>query len=197
MSDVQQISEDLRFVREAVARRERGFHGPSVLPVIWAAYVIIGYSLIDFAPRAAGPFFAIGGFVGGIVSWQLGKRYAKQTGEWDRAMAVRATAHFAGGIILGWLFSMGLATVIPALRGNAGGQVFVVMIGLTYFLWGVHYQKYFIYLGIVVMLGGVLVGLVPHYGWTILGTVISLGLILPILIPHHHKDSGEPQPAAG
>lgn len=64
---------------------------------------------------------------------------------------------------------------------------FVVMIGLVYFLWGVHYQRYFSFLGIVVMAGGVLVGQIHHFGWTLLGAVISLGLILPTLIAPRMK----------
>ena len=183
MSDIQQISDDLHFVRAAVARREPYDRGPALLPILWAIYVIVGYTLIDFAPAASGWFFAIAGLAGGILSWYLGKRYAKRTGERDRAIGLRALGHFGGGIVIAWIFTMGLATVIPGLRGNHGGQVFVVMIGLVYFLWGIHYQRYFMFLGPVVMLGGTLVGLVPYYGWTALGAIISLGLVLPMLIP--------------
>jgi hypothetical protein len=102
-------------------------------------------------------------------------------------MAIRATLHFGGGIVLAFLFTMALATLIEPIRNTRGSQVFVVMIGLVYFLWGVHYQRYFIYLGIVVMAGGVLVGLISRFGWTLLGAVISLGLILPTLIPARHS----------
>jgi hypothetical protein len=65
------------------------------------------------------------------------------------------------------------------------------MIGLVYFLWGVHYQRYFMVLGPIVMAGGVLVGQIHHFGWTILGVVISLGLILPTLITSAVKPSAE------
>ena len=193
MSEIQNIGEDLRFVRQVVSRRQTTEHGPSMLLVIWAVYVVIGYTLIDFVPQAAGWFFAIGGAVGGILSWWLGKRYSLRYGELDRTMAIRSTAHFMGGILIAWVFCMGLAVVIPALRGNAGGQVFVVMIGLVYFLWGVHYQRYFAFLGAVVMLGGVLVGLIPRFGWTGLGIVISLGLLVPAFV--HTRRADAPTPA--
>lgn len=192
MSDIQNIGNDLRFVREAVARRQRTEYPWAGLLVIWAVYVVVGYTLIDVAPRASGPFFAIAGFAGGILSWILGRRYALRQGEDDRSMAMRSMAHFFGGIMLALAGTVGLATVIPALHGNTGGQVFVVMIGLVYFLWGVHYQRYFVFLGMVVMLGGVLVGLVPRFGWTGLGVVISLGLLVPALV--HRRTPQTPAP---
>jgi hypothetical protein len=192
MSDVQQIAQDLQFVRSAVVRRERSDDGPPLILYLWAAYVIIGYTLMDFRPQYAGPFFAIGGLVGGIASWLIGRSYSKRIGEWDHATAMRGLLHFGGGIALACVFTVGLATFMEPLRGTWGSQVFVVMIGLVYFLWGVHYQRYFMFLGIVVMAGGVMVGSVPHFGWTILGAVISLGLILPTLIPRRRTTPFNP-----
>ena len=55
------------------------------------------------------------------------------------------------------------------------------MIGLDYFLAGVHFDRNFLWLGPVLMAGGILVGLFPQYGWTGLGVVIALGLIVPTL----------------
>jgi hypothetical protein len=183
MSDVEQLRDDLHFVRSAVARRERTDTGPSLILYVWAAYVVIGYTLIDVRPSLAGPFLGIGGIVGGLLSWWIGRRYSRESGEWDRATATKGMLHFGGGIILGFIFTVSLGAVIGSLRGLQGSQVFVVMIGLVYFLWGVHYQRYFMLLGLVVMTGGVVVGLIPHYGWTMLGLVIALGLILPTIVP--------------
>jgi hypothetical protein len=183
MSDVQQLRDDLHYVRAVVNRRERTDTGPALIMYVWATYVIIGYTLMDVRPQYAGPFFGIGGFVGGIASWLIGRSYAHKTGEWDAATAARGLLHFGGGIMLSCLFTLGLASQIEGLRGTHGSQVFVVMIGVVYFLWGVHYQRYFLFLGIVVMAGGTFVGLIPHFGWTLLGAVISLGLVLPTLIP--------------
>jgi len=183
MSDVEQLRDDLHFVRSAVARRERMDNGPAVILYIWAVYVLIGYTLMDVRIAWAGPFFGAGGFIGGALSWWFGQRYSRQLGEWDRAVALKGMLHFFGGIMLGLLATISLATVIGSLRGTQGSQVFVVMIGMVYFLWGVHYQRYFMLLGLILMAGGVVVALIPRYGWTMLGGVIALGLILPTLIP--------------
>ena len=195
MEDVRQIGEDLRFVREAVTRHERNRGGAPVLAYLWAAYVLIGYTWLDFNPRDAGIFFAIGGFAGGILSWIIGKSYARRHGQSDRSMAIRATAHFMGGILLAGIFCVALASFIEPLRSTKGSQVFVVMIGLVYFLWGVHQDRYFLFLGPILMLGGVLVALVPHYGWTSLGAVIALGLIAPTLF-HSAKPAAPHAPTA-
>jgi hypothetical protein len=94
---------------------------------------------------------------------------------WQRMM------HFGGGIILAVLATFALSVVIPELRGSKGSQVLVVIIGMVYFLSGVHFDRNFLWLGPVVMAGGVAVGLMPHYGWTTLGAVIAAGLVLPTL----------------
>lgn len=195
MEDVRQIGDDLRFVREVVKRSERDRNGIPVLAYLWAAYVLIGYTWLDFNPRDAGIFFAIAGFAGGILSWIIGKSYARRHGQSDRSMAIRATAHFAGGILLAGIFCVALANFIEPLRSTKGSQVFVVMIGLVYFLWGVNQDRYFLFLGPILMLGGVLVGLIPHYGWTSLGAVIALGLIAPTFFHPHHSTSPQSQPA--
>jgi hypothetical protein len=192
MSDVQQIRDDLQYVRGAMSRRERTDYGPPGIFYLWAVYIIVGYTLMDFRIQYAGPFFAIGGVVGGALSWIIGRNYSRKTGERDRSTYVKALLHFGGGIMLAAAFTVALAKYIEPLRGTRASQVFVVMIGLTYYLWGVHYQRYFIFLGLVVMAGGVLVGQIAHFGWTILGAVISLGLILPTLFIPRTFQAAEP-----
>ena len=191
MSDVQQLRDDLHYVRGAMARRERADYAPPGIMYLWVVYIIVGYTLMDFRIEYAGPWFAIGGVVGGFLSWWIGRSYSRKVGELDRTMWVRALLHFGGGIFIGAMGTIALATFIEGLRGTHGSQAFVVMIGLVYFLWGVHYQGYFMFLGLVVIAGGVLVGQIHHFGWTILGVVISLGLILPTLITSAVKPSAE------
>jgi hypothetical protein len=179
--EVQQIGQDLHFVRNAMLRRERPDLGPPLVFYLWALYVIVGYTLTDFRPDYANQFFGIGGIVGGILSWIIGKRYSMRTGRWDKALAVRAMLHMFGGIMLSVAFIIALAELADGFRPFTG-QVIVGMIGLIYFLWGVHFYWYFMLLGAVVMAGAAVVGRVPHFGWTALGVVIALGLILPTLV---------------
>ncbi len=189
MSDVQQLRDDLHYVRGAVARRERADYAPPGIMYVWVVYILVGYTLMDFRTQFAGPFFALGGIVGGILSAILGCTYSRKVGEQDLTTYFRALLHFGGGIVIAAAGTLALRAFIGPIPEMQVAQVFVVMIGLVYFLWGVHYQRYFMFLGPVVMAGGVLVGQIHHFGWTILGAVISLGLILPTLISPSMKSS--------
>jgi len=191
MSDVQQLRDDLHYVRGAVARRERADYAPPGIMYVWVVYILVGYTLMDFRTQFAGPFFAIGGIVGGILSSILGHSYARKIGEQDRTTYFRALLHFGGGIVVAAAGSLALRAFLGPIPEMQIAQIFVVMIGLVYFLWGVHYQRYFMFLGPVVMAGGVLVGQIHHFGWTLLGATISLGLILPTLFTGSVKASSE------
>ena len=71
---------------------------------------------------------------------------------------------------------------MPAIRGEAGGQVFVVLIGFMYFMAGIHLDRAFLWISPFLLAGGILVGLVPHHGWTILGALIAAALLATGLI---------------
>jgi hypothetical protein len=191
MTNVEQLRDDLWFVRAAVTRRERQGRGPVGIYWVWAAYVAVGYALLDSAPHVAPWFLLLGGMAGGVVSGWVARRYARQTGEVDRARDRRRNLHYGGGIALSMVSAFALAAVIPALRGPGAGQLVVVMIGLVYFLAGIHFDANMLWLGPVLIAGGVLVGLVPRYGWTGLGIVIALGLVVPTLLPARRRgDAG-------
>lgn len=189
MTDVRQLQEDLSYVRQAVARRGRPAPGPASIYWVWGIYVLVGYTLNGFWPDVAGWFFMAGGIVGGIASWYLGKRYALRAGEYDMAEVRRRYIHWIGGIFLSLAGAFALASVIPELRGFHIGQLVVVMIGLVYFLAGAHWDRNLLWLGLVLMAGGVVVGqFPPRYGWSVLGVVIFLGLVVPTLLPRRQVD---------
>jgi hypothetical protein len=186
MTDIKQIHEDLRFVREAVDRHDR--QPPRALTIywVWAAYVLVGYALLDFAPRAANWFFMIGGITGGILSALIGKRASHHAGEIERAQGRREALHWILGILLAIAATIALAIVLH-LPGQSAGQLVAVMIGLVYFLAGVHFDRNFLWLGPILMAGGIVVGLIPHYGWTTLGIIVALGLVIPTLLPRQGR----------
>jgi hypothetical protein len=195
MTDIKQIHDDLKFVREAVSRHDRQPPRATSIYWIWAVYVLVGYTMLDLAPNYAGWFFLIGGIVGGIISAIIGKRASQQAGEIARADARREALHWFGGIVLIFAGVFGLATVIPALRGPAGGQLIAVMFGFLYFFTGVHFDRNFLWLGPVLMAGGIVVGMVPRYGWTGLGIIVALGLVVPTLFPRRPQMQSAPAAA--
>jgi hypothetical protein len=194
MSEVQQINQDLQYVRNVLSRRQRADFGPPAIMYLWAIYVIVGYTLIDFWRPYSGPFLAIGGMVGGLLSWQIGKYYSRRAGESNRALGIRGLLHMGGGMMLAVAFTVAMSELYEPLRPFSG-QLIVAFVGMLYFLWGVHYHRYFLFLGIIVMAGVVVVERVPHFGWTALGVVIALGLILPTLIPWRRREHALQEPA--
>jgi hypothetical protein len=130
----------------------------------------------------AGWFFMIGGIVGGFVSSAIGKRAAAKYGEVSHDEKRRSMLHWAVGLPLAIVSALALATVIPTLRGPAGSQVLLVMIGLVYYFWGVYVDRNFLWLGPVLIVGGIVVRFIPVYPWTCVGAVIALGLIIPPLL---------------
>jgi hypothetical protein len=183
MSEANQLHDDLQFVRNAVERRDRTASSPAAINYVWAVYVLVGYTLIDLRPEISGWFFMAGGIIGGLLSFYLGKRASRKVGDHDHELVRRIMLHWFAGMLLAIASAIALASIIPALRGQAGGQLIVVMIGLVYFLGGVHFQRYLLILGPVLIIGGLLVGYVPRYGWTALGAVIALGLVIPTFFP--------------
>jgi predicted small integral membrane protein len=181
MTEIHQVADDLRFVRTAVETHRRSRFTPSVA-YVWAAYVLVGYALIDLAPHASGLFFLVGGVAGTAATAVMARRAQRRTGVIDRAEGRRQFLGWFGGFVLIVSCSIALQLTNPALRGTPGGQVVVVMAGLMYFLAGAYGPaevRYLVWGGPVVMAGGVCVGLVHHYGWTALGVLIAALILLP------------------
>ena len=177
MSQVQQLGDDLNYVRQAVTRREKSQHIPT--PVAWmvAIYVVVGYTLLDIHPGWAGIFFAVGGLAMGAIGWMFGRRASVQTGEYDRAEVRKSWLHW-GSILLAVIGVMALS-MARGIEGQVVGQFVALTIGLIYFLGGVHFDRNFLWLGPLLMAGAVAITYVPHYGWTALGVLVALGLVAP------------------
>src|SRR4051794_40111524 len=109
MTDIDQLSDDLKFVREAVDRRGRAVRTPPGILYVWAAYVLIGYALIDLAPKYSPIFFAIGGCIGGMLSGYIGRREVQRSGQLDKEIHCRAGMHWMIGFILAIAIPFALA----------------------------------------------------------------------------------------
>ncbi|MDB5294802.1 MAG: hypothetical protein JWO31_785 [Phycisphaerales bacterium] len=180
MTDVAQIGEDLAFVKQAVRRRDRR---PDLFPVYvaWASYVLVGYVLLDLRPDWGGTFLALAWIPAALVAWRFRHRPTGGDEPLYTADDRRAGLHWGGGIGLAILAGLGLQFVLPHLRGPAGGQVIVVLIGVVYFLGGVHFDRRFLWLGPAMIVGGLSISAIPTLPWTCLGLLVAGGLVLPSL----------------
>ncbi|MBC8107829.1 MAG: hypothetical protein H7Z14_14670 [Anaerolineae bacterium] len=184
MTETQRIQDDLQFVRQAVAKRDAPYSTPGGILLIWAAYVLVGYTLLDFNRVYAGTWFMIAGMIGGIGSGIIGKRHAARIGEIDHSDGMKQALHW-GSIVLAIVAILALfATRHDEIRGRGEviGQVIAICVGIVYFLAGVHFDRYFIWLGLMLMAGAVAISFVPQYGWTMLGVLLSAGLALPVVL---------------
>ncbi|MGH7176815.1 MAG: hypothetical protein ACREJC_05485 [Tepidisphaeraceae bacterium] len=190
MTQPEQLNQDLQFVRHAVTERdkERRRTPPGIF-IIWGIYVLIGYTLLDFNRAAGGWFLMVGGIVGGIASSFIGRADSRRYGMVDRAEGVKHMLHW-GSIFIAIASVIGLS-VARGLQGEVVGQFIVLVIGLVYFLGGVHFDRYFIWLGLFLMAGSIGVGFVPRYPWSALGLVLSAGLLIPALLPRRPAASPE------
>ena len=182
MTQPNQIQDDLSFVRDAVARRDRSPMVFSAPYYCWAVYVLIGYCLLDINQHWANWFFLLAWFPTGVASGIARHFWIRRHGEIDAALSRRAKLHFMVGGLLAVAAVIGLACCVPSFRGPVTGQVSVVLFGMIYFLAGVHLDRSFLWLGPVMIVGGIAVGFVPHYGWTALGVVIAGGLCAAAMI---------------
>src|SRR5690242_10857990 len=112
MTQIHQVSSDLEFVRNAVSRKTTA-PTPAPILLLWATYVAVGYTAIDFAPRFAGWWFMICGFLFGALSGWLGKRASERSGEVDQELGRRAMLHWFAGMVLTFAGAFALAAVIP------------------------------------------------------------------------------------
>jgi hypothetical protein len=182
MTEPYQMADDLRFIRKVV-ERGGGSKTPKVIPYYWAAYVVAGYTLIDFAPHWANWVFAIGGIGGTLGSVLLCILLAKPGGYADPERQRRMTLHWFGGMLLVLAAMLGLAKVMPRLRGTNIAELAVVFVGVMYYLSGVHGSattRYFMWAGPLIMAGAVGVGFLPEYRWTAIGVLIAVCIILPV-----------------
>jgi hypothetical protein len=174
MTQSDQIRDDLHFVRQVVASNGQfRFTAPYY---IWAIYCLIGYCLLDINVHWANWFFLLGWFPAGMATGIARRMWAQKHGELNEPLDKKARLHFMFGGLLSVAAVIGLAICVPTFRGPVTGQVSVILFGIIYFLAGVHFDKSFLWLGPVLVLGGILVGFVPHYGWSALGAVIAAGL---------------------
>lgn len=169
------IRDDLDYVANTVRRQENSSGVPAIY-FLWAAITLVGFSLPDFAPYAAGPFWFVAGIGGGLLSWWLGARDERKRGIRDKALGRRHGWHWTIGGIGFFLAALPLfvGRVGPAL----GTASFLLVGGIIYALAGIHLERPLLWSGALMLAAYVvLVVFALPYVWTITGVVIALSLV--------------------
>ena len=175
MATAEQFKEDLHYVRGVLEKGRQG-HFSWAVALLWAAFVLAGFAMIDLRPQTAGLFFLFGAPVCYLISLRLGYRAAVHAGIGDRAMGWRHALHW-GSIFLGMAALLAVSRA-GGVDGPLFGQLIVILVGVIYFLGGVHFQiKPFLWLGPLMMAGAVALGYVDGLPWTALGVLAAVGIL--------------------
>jgi hypothetical protein len=175
-SETHQIGQDLQFVKSALGKRGTHHRMPSIVGLYWAAYVLVGYPMLDFKPKFAPIFLMAAGITGGIFSGWIGRRESMRLGERDQEQGRREALHWAT-LLIAVIGVVALGS-IQHVNGYVIGQFVALTVGVVYLLAGVHYDHNFLWLGLLIIVGSIAISFIPRFGWTALGVVLSAGLVI-------------------
>ena len=178
MDDAKRLSDDLKYLGGLVKRSE-GDSSPFAIYLLWALMVLVGFALVDFAPRRVGVFWSIGGPLGGVASAILGYRHSLRVGQLNREEGLRHLWHWGGMMV-----AIGLAVplALASVDWQALSRVILLIVALSYFLAGVHLERPLRWIGALMMAGYVALFFLTRYGWTIVGILVAVGLIVSGLL---------------
>jgi hypothetical protein len=183
MSDANQLAEDLQFVRRAVEARDKPLKSGNGNLIVWAIYCLVCIPTYDFIPQYGGRINLAGFICGMILSFIIGKREGRMSGQYDRSAIVRVYMHFLGGSVLLMLTTFGLAALNRGVNGEIMGQVSIILVGFMYFYGGLHVPNlsFMRWVGPIIIAAGVCLSLVPRYPWTLMACIFAVCILSPVL----------------
>ena len=171
-----QVQSDVHFVREVIARSEQ-HRAPASIYLLWAALILVGFPMVDFAPRYVGLFWMIAGPLGGVISFLLGWRSSIREGTIRRSLGIRYALHWSG--VMGAILLLTLYSVFSSRAVNYSfAHLILLILALAYFLAGVHLDRPLLWAGLLMAAGYVALIFVTTYTWTITGVVVAIALVL-------------------
>jgi len=174
MTSMDQIEQDLRYVRSAVEQAGAS-PTPRLLCFLWAALGGVGFALVDLRDAWVPAYWAVAGPAGFVVSAVLGWRHARRLGQGTARDGARHMLHWGG-----MLGAIALAVLLPArglVPASAAGPVILLLLALGYFQAGVHLDPAFRWVGLLLATGYVLVLTMTTWGWLTLGVLFALALV--------------------
>ena len=182
LSEIDSVAADLRFVRDAVARKEHeGTATPMWVPILWGVVALVGCVINDFNPRYAPLYWGVVPLLAFAASWVVGGRQAVTMGEYDRETGAKLGLHWSS------IFYGAVPVVCLAVAGKIGGQevgqLLILISGVVYVLAGVHFDRRWMLPGIVMIAGAALLTYVTRYGWTALGVLLFAALTISFARP--------------
>ena len=169
-----QVESDFGYVKDLVRKADRE-PIPKSIYMLWGLVVLVGFALVDFAPQRVGIFWMIAGPLGGILSGVLSRRSGLSRGQLQREVGIRHALHWGGMLVL-----TGLAVLLPAtgrIPPAEISRVILLVVALGWWTAGVHFDRTFLWLGGLMMVGFVGTVLIDQYAWTALGVLMAIVLV--------------------
>jgi len=170
-----ELESDLSYVKNVIRKSDRR-SSPSILYIMWAVIVAVGFTMADFAQSIVSWYWVVAGPVGGILSGIIGARHQRLGGQLNRDLGLRHALHWGGMLVA--IFLSVLLIPRGVLRGEDIGTVILLIVAFGWWSGGVHFDRVFMWLGLAMGLGFVAVLWIDRYAWTCLGTLIAVVLII-------------------
>ncbi len=182
-ANIQQMQQDVAFVRNAVEDRQRTQGYPLFINASWGIVNLVGFALCDFYPTVLWLYWPIAcpaTCIAGEIYCRINK---DKIGEWNSLHDRRSGWHWGGmGIAIGLMWMLaGMGEVPPQTLGGP----LLIMIGLAYYLGGVHLDKAYIAPGIIMIMGATVLPFTGRYTFTITGVLMCMALIGGTLLNRH------------
>ena len=173
MDHLERLEGDLSFVRGALDTSMRS-KSPSALYVLWAVIVLIGFALVDFQADLVPVFWAVAAPAGFVASAYLGWRHARRIGQASASDGRRYLLHWGAVLVV-----VALAVLLGTGRAMPSGTLhtmILLLLSLGYFTAGLHLDRSFLWVGLLMGAGSAVVTVVPLYAWTAVGIALAVSL---------------------
>lgn len=164
------IESDIGYVKDLVTKSGKSDQ-PASFYLLWAVLMAVGFSLVDLAPNWVGFFWMIAGPVGGLLSGYLGWKAGVNRGQMNREIGIKHALHWSGMLVV-----ICLAGVL--VQGVVISQVILLVVALGWWTAGVHFDRIFLWLGGIMMLGFLGTLFMDRYVWTTMGVLLGTVLIV-------------------
>lgn len=173
MDHLERLHGDLSFVRGALDASTRS-SSPSAVYFLWAVIALIGFSLVDFQADLVPKYWAVAAPAGFFASAYLGWRHARRIGQASASDGRRHLLHWGAVLVV-----VALAVLLGISRSMPSGTlhtVILLLLSLGYFTAGLHLDRSFLWVGLLMGAGSIFVTVVSLHAWTVVGIALAVSL---------------------
>ena len=184
MNELQQLEQDLHYVRSAVERADVN-PAPRLICFLWAVLGGVGFALVDIRGVWVPTYWTVAGPGGLLLSAYLGWRHARHLGQPCALTGRRQLWHW--GSMLAAVYLVLLLPVLTPTSWAIVGPTILLILALGYFQAGVHFYPAFRWIGLLLTLGYLLVLMRPAYAWLTLGLLFAVALVATGIYSSRHE----------